>query len=250
MIAGMTDALTKVQAPSPNSVKLLFLITDGEFNRDLNGNPSTALGGPADPTPVANQLKALGVTIVTIGVGTGVSVSFLESIATSPAYYFPVANTADLVQKINDIVARVCPMVCKSQAFTLTADSSGFCSLPACPGATAGAACFNVYVSGAQGTPVVQTPAGPITVGPVTGQNSIQATTVTASYGSQSCSGVVTITCQNPGQCSNNLDCTRILDTNMTCGTPICDKTIAPYKCIYQVSVVHSLFVTVIVGGL
>ena len=218
MYEGLSDALSKLSVSSPNNVKLAFLITDGQYNDGGN------------PTAIANQIKALGVTLVCIGVGNGVDTAFLTGIA-SPGYYFPVASTSVLVSAIQGIVARVCPMVCTSQSFTITANSNGVCSLPICTTANAGSNCYNVYVSGAQGSPVTQTPAGlavgaSITVG--SGVNS--ATVVTAAYSSQSCTGTVTINCQIPGQCTQNYECNKILDVNMTCGVPTCENKVCVYK--------------------
>lgn len=58
-----------------NGNRVIVLITDGIVN-----------GGPP-PEPIATQIKAAGITIVTVGIGNGVNVAFLQRVATAPNFF-------------------------------------------------------------------------------------------------------------------------------------------------------------------
>lgn len=214
MRAGLLDAQAKFNlAGSPNSVKLCFLITDGQFNT----------GG--DPSDVATAMKNAGVTLITVGVGNGVNAGFLQGIASNPSLYFAVSSTTELVAKIRDIVYRACPLVCKDQALTLTTTSDS-CTVPRCTAAliNLGTPCFDVYDSGAQGTPVLFAPPGPLVVS--VGQSS---TTIRVTFNDQTpCDGRVTINCQKV-QCRTTGDCYSQLEDVM-CGNRVCESNACVYK--------------------
>jgi predicted ribosomally synthesized peptide with SipW-like signal peptide len=74
----------RADGPAPD---FMVIMTDGIPNLG---------GGEAGATTAANAAKAAGTTIYVVGIGGGVDVSFLESIATSPAHYFSSAEFSDL----------------------------------------------------------------------------------------------------------------------------------------------------------
>lgn len=78
---------------STDAKKILILLTDGQSGDSVN--------------QPAQQLKSIGVKIFSIGVGSGIDVSELETVASSPPddHVFRLQNFEDLsslVEKISD----------------------------------------------------------------------------------------------------------------------------------------------------
>lgn len=221
MYAGFNDAFDKFKSStSTNTVKLCFLISDGEWNT----------GG--DPSPVTQQMKNAGITIVTIGVGAA-NQAILQGLSSGPGYFFYAADVNALITSIEGWLYRVCPLVCKPpQSFTLVAGSNNKCTLPRCVNGNT-QNCFEVYASGATGA-VTYNPSGDLVVP----AGSDQTFNVQVTSGNQpSCTGTVYIKCQIPPyvQCTADWQCHGKLDPNVTCARVACDTTTK--KCVYKVSI-------------
>eukprot|EP00966_Prymnesium_polylepis_P017021 392839-Prymnesium_polylepis.1 len=62
----------------------MFVLSDGEqSNRDCSSGAG-CLGGAAAATASANEVKAAGVTLYSIGFGDGVELSTLQAMASEP----------------------------------------------------------------------------------------------------------------------------------------------------------------------
>ncbi len=91
----------------PEAKPVVVLLTDGEPTMpkdELNANYPVEYAFKR-----ADELKAGGVSIYTIGLGNEVRGEFLEGLATSPEYYFPAASRGDL----GDVYSQIATAVCK-----------------------------------------------------------------------------------------------------------------------------------------
>jgi Mg-chelatase subunit ChlD len=65
----------------------IILLTDGRH---------TGPGGNDEVRAVANRIKASGIPLVTVGLGTDVDTALLQEIATNPHYYHAALTVEDL----------------------------------------------------------------------------------------------------------------------------------------------------------
>jgi Mg-chelatase subunit ChlD len=81
----------------------IVLVTDGRH---------TGVGAEGNDAvrAVAQQIKDLSITLVTVGLGTDVDSALLQEIATKPDYYYPVPNADDLLDLYREIALFIpCP---------------------------------------------------------------------------------------------------------------------------------------------
>ena len=85
----------------PGIPKVLILLTDGSQTQDV---------GAEDPGEVAEQLRKDGVSILVVGIGSGVNTTELAHIAGSAANVYSAANFNDLISSnfIEDIKKGSC----------------------------------------------------------------------------------------------------------------------------------------------
>jgi len=108
----------RLDSESPD---FMVIITDGNPNRPLSGDPEALAIG------AATAAKAAGVTIYVVGVGTDVDADWLKNnIASSPNHYFGAANFSQL-QIILEALA-----VCEDPAEQGCIDSGGTVSTSMC----------------------------------------------------------------------------------------------------------------------
>jgi hypothetical protein len=89
--------------------KALVLLTDGIASRPLNPNdPKDEQYPETYAEQQIAQAKADNILVYVIGLGAKVNQSFLQSIATTPAYYYGAATASDLAQIYREIAASVC----------------------------------------------------------------------------------------------------------------------------------------------
>ena len=65
----------------------------------------------ADTIPEANQAKAAGITLMTVGVTSGVKVDQLRAIASEPQYVLTVDSFDSLTASIDSVISRICQEV-------------------------------------------------------------------------------------------------------------------------------------------
>ncbi len=106
---GLTNAFTELKSERSriDSKKAIILLTDG-----VPTEP-TKLGEAEYPSisaqQVAQDIKAAGISIYTIGLGKNVSESFLKSISTEDSYYFNAPSKETLSNIYNQIGKSLCP---------------------------------------------------------------------------------------------------------------------------------------------
>ncbi|MCE7939339.1 MAG: VWA domain-containing protein, partial [Chloroflexi bacterium CFX6] len=98
--AGLSAALGELDSPRhrAGNKRSIILVTDGA---QTGGDTQAVLAA-------ANAAKAVGVTIVSVGLGADVDVALLTQVATAPSLYFPAPNAEDLVRIYRE-VARLIP---------------------------------------------------------------------------------------------------------------------------------------------
>jgi putative chitinase len=108
------DIFSVAQGMRPESQgipKVLILLTDGQSNGNIK------------PIPVASRLKSLGITIVTVGVGSNLDYTELNGIASSNRVYL-LSNFQTLINSFDDIIqtASSSPALIPSQTSRLSVD--------------------------------------------------------------------------------------------------------------------------------
>jgi uncharacterized protein YegL len=84
--ASINQAQGVLNAGRANAPNVIILVTDGESGDD--------------PIGPANAAKAQGTTIITVGIGDGISTQTLQQIASSSGYVFTPADFDDLIQVV------------------------------------------------------------------------------------------------------------------------------------------------------
>ncbi len=93
-----------------NSHPVIVLLTDGIPTRPQDPNNKGNEEYPSTyALDIAKKAKAQGIGIYSIGLGEDVKSSFLESIATSPEYYYKAASGAEL----GDVYQQIATAICK-----------------------------------------------------------------------------------------------------------------------------------------
>ena len=89
---------------------ILVLLTDGIPNRplDANGKGSEEFASEA-ALQVANEAKKDNIALYTIGLGSDLNAQLLQSLATSPEYYYQAASGSEL----NKIYEQIATAICK-----------------------------------------------------------------------------------------------------------------------------------------
>jgi len=87
---------------TPSSRFSTVLLTDGKANAPQSP------GGEPYAQEQATLLKAQGISLYTIGLGSGVHATFLKEIATEPSYYYPASSRKDLARIYANISDAIC----------------------------------------------------------------------------------------------------------------------------------------------
>ncbi|KAI0557208.1 von Willebrand factor A-like protein [Gracilaria domingensis] len=90
--------LCQSQLTGASDPRVVVLLTDG-----VNGDMAAA-------TAAADAIKADGITLITIGVGSGVDTANLMALASSPDLFIPVTNFGSFPMVIEEIVTSLCPL--------------------------------------------------------------------------------------------------------------------------------------------
>lgn len=108
----IADALDKAAAEFSAGLardevkKTVILLTDGEATYpEKKGDPAYAATLARE---AAAKVKASGIEVYTIGLGTKIDATLLSDIATSPKHYYRAPETADLVTVYSSIASAMC----------------------------------------------------------------------------------------------------------------------------------------------
>jgi len=91
-------AYDELQSPRhrPNATSVIVLLSDGKNNAG------------SDPRQRAQEAKALGIRIITIGLGGDVDEALLRTIASSPSDYYFAPTSSDLISIYQSIAGSIC----------------------------------------------------------------------------------------------------------------------------------------------
>ncbi len=92
IFSGVRECFSELQKSPPGDGKLIILITDGQ--------------GAFGPNPIPD-VRAAGIGVITVGVGSNVNVNFLRQLASAPEFYVP-ASFNNIVSLSQDIANKAC----------------------------------------------------------------------------------------------------------------------------------------------
>ena len=105
--ATINEFATRRHDPSTRAIAVL--LTDGIPNRPLDANgKGTEEYASQYAIQVANEAKKDNIAIYTIGLGSDVNTQLMQTLATSPEFYYPAASGSELSAIYQQIASAIC----------------------------------------------------------------------------------------------------------------------------------------------
>lgn len=94
---GMNACFNELKAFPDSANKVIVLVTDGQ---DRSGAQS-----------LIPDITKAGISVVTVGIGSGINTNVLKTLATRPEYFVPVKSASELITRALFVSNRVCDVV-------------------------------------------------------------------------------------------------------------------------------------------